>query len=135
MYSALLQDWITIRVSSGSTSITQSEADWASFQQYRDIVFWLDVRSLALAGGTDVLVSYETSPAKDESLFVPMVAAVSLSNIVGVTPTITRVLLSQNPAVPLSRWVRWRLSVAGTPTSDWGAMIRIHCSANAVGVM
>jgi hypothetical protein len=135
MYTYLLQDWTTLRVNSELTSFTQSEADWMSFQPYQDIVFWLDARSVILASAEDVLVSYETAPAKDESLFRPMVAAVSAAKAMSEAPIVTKVLLAQNPDVPLARWVRWKLTLRGAPQADWGATIRIHCAANAIGVL
>src|SRR4051794_20544573 len=117
MYGYILQDWITIRGNSAITTITQSEPDWLGLAAYQDIVFWLDCRELTLGGATNIQMNYETSPTKDDSLFVAMTAA---SNIAAATtPAVTKILLSQNPTVPLGRWVRWRLSVSGAATSSW----------------
>ena len=133
MYGYLLQDWTTIRGSTLQLSppgVTQSEGDWMSFQPYQDIVFWLEVKSVTLGGLTSVTLDYETAPAKDESLFVKMITTTTL------TAPINRqdkVLLAQNPTVPLSRWVRWRLTYVGTSTSEYGLCFRIFASANAVG--
>lgn len=135
MYSYLLQDWISLHLNPQQPSITQSEADWMSFQPYQDIIFWLDVRGVTLADAKDIFLAYETAPAKDEGLFLPMVEPVSLSNLVGGSPTVSKVILSLNPNVPLARWVRWRLFATGEPRADWGVTIRIHCAANAVGVL
>ena len=104
-----------------------------SFQPYGDIVLWLDTKAVTLAGLTSLTLAYETSPAKDESLFTPMVAAVTL--VAGTSPLITKVLVSQNPTVPLARYVRWRLIPTGTPTGEYGACFRIFASANAIGLV
>ncbi len=133
MYGYLLQDWLTIRGTQSGAAITQSEADWMSFQPYQDIVLWLEVKSVTLGGLTSITLEYQTAPAKDESLFVAMTTAITLS--AGSTPTITKVLLGQNPTVPLARWVRWKMIPNGTPTGEYGACFRIHCAANAVSAM
>jgi hypothetical protein len=133
MYGYILQDWITIRGTQSGVSIIQSEADWMSFQPYGDIVLWLDTKAVTLAGLTSLTIAYETSPAKDDSLFTPMVSAVTL--VAGTSPLITKVLVSQNPTVPLARYVRWKLIPNGTPTGEYGACFRIFASANAIGLV
>lgn len=135
MYGYLLQDWITIKGSQTGVTVTQTEADWMSFQAYQDIVFWLEVKSTILAGATSITLDYQTAPAKDESLFANMVTGVTL--VAGTAPVITKVLLGQNPTVPLARWARWKLTPNGTITAglEWGVCMRIHCAANAVGVI
>ncbi len=133
MYGYILQDWITIRGTQTGVNIIQSEADWMSFQPYSDIVFWLDTKAVSLAGLTSLTLAYETSPAKDDSLFTAMVAAVTLT--AGTSPAISKVLVSQNPTVPLARYVRWKLIPTGTPTGEYGACFRIFASANAIGLV
>lgn len=132
MYGYLLQDWITIRGSQTGVAIIQSEADWASFQPYSDIVFWLEVKSYVAGGLTSLTLDYETAPAKDESLFVKMITT---TNITAAVTRQDKVLLAQNPTVPLARWVRWKLTPNGTVSSEWGITFRIHCAANAVGAL
>lgn len=133
MYGYLIQDWLTIRGTQSGANVTQSEMDWLSFQPYQDAIFWLEVKSVTLGGLTSITLEYQTAPAKDESLFVAMTTAVTLA--AGTTPTITKVLLSQNPTVPLARWVRWKLFPNGTPSSEYGVCFRIHCAANAVAAL
>lgn len=139
MYGYLVQDWITIRGSSLQLSpptVTQSEADWMSFQPYQDIVFWLEVKSWTPGGLTSVTLDYETAPAKDESLFVKMVTTTAITAAVSRRD---KVLLAQITAasadVPLSRWVRWKLTWNGTSTAEYGVCFRIFASANAVGAL
>ena len=136
MYGYLLQDWLTTRATQ-NVAIAQSESDWMSFQAYQDIIFWLEVKSVTLGGLTSITLDFQTAPVKDESLFVAMVTGRTLnSGTAALTqPLIDRVLVSQNPTVPLARWVRWKLTPVGTPTGEWGACFRIHCAANAVGVL
>jgi hypothetical protein len=129
MYGYVLQDWITIRGTQSGVAIVQSEADWMSFQPYQDIVFFLDVKSVNLGGLTSLTLDYETSPVKDDTIFAKMITTATL------TTAITRqdkVLLSQNPTVPLARWVRWKLTPVGTPTGEYGVCFRLFCAANAV---
>lgn len=133
MYGYLLQDWLTIRGTQSGANITQSEVDWMSFQPYQDIVFWLDVKSVTLGGLTSITLEYQTAPAKDDALFTAMTTAVTLS--ASTTPTITKVLLAQNPTVPLARWVRWKVFPNGTPTGEYGTCFRVYCAANAVGTV
>ena len=139
MYGYLVQDWITIRGSTTGASpptVTQSEADWMSFQPYQDIVFWLEVKSWTAGGLDSVTLDYQTAPAKDESLFVKMITTAPI------TAAITRrdkVLLAQITAastdVPLARWVRWKLTWDGTAASEYGLCFRIHAAANAVSAL
>ncbi len=134
MYGYTLQDWITIRGGTTVTSITQGEQDWMGFAPYQDLVLWLDLREVTLGGATNLIFNYETAPTKDDILFTPMVSGPTITTVPA-SPTVTKVLLSQNPTVPLARWVRWRISVTGTATSSWDATFRILCAANACSVM
>ncbi len=130
MEGYLLQDWTTVRTSSSSSFIAQSEPEWLDLDDYRDIVFWLEVKAIVLGGASAVVVRYDTAPSKDELLFSSMI---SFPMAVVSTPTISKILESQNPTIPLCRWLRWRLQATG-PTADWGATFRIHCAANKAGL-
>lgn len=131
MYGYVLQDYVTIRGTTTGT-ITQSEADWMSFQPYSDIVFFLDVKSVNLAGLTSITLDYETSPVKDDAIFAKMVTTTALT---AATSRQDKVLLSQNPTVPLARWVRWKLTPTGSPTGEWGLCFRIFCAANGTHLL
>ena len=134
MYGYTIQDWITIRGATTIQQINMAEPDWVGFSAFEDIVFWLDVRevTIPLSAGT-VNVGYQTAPAKDEILFVNMATPVAISAALA-TPSITKVLLSQNPTVPLARWVRWQLNTSGTPTQTWDITFRILAAANAISM-
>ncbi len=136
MYSVVLQDWVTIRGGTTVTSVTQGENGWVGTAAYEDIVFWLDVREFTTGGATNLQMNFQTAPLKEDTLFTNMVAAVNLQlNVPGTTPIVpVKVLLSQNPTVPLARWVRWSLAPnGGTVTSAWDATFRILAACNAVG--
>jgi hypothetical protein len=134
MYGYILQDWITIRGNTTVTSIGQSESGWLGLAPFQDIVLWLDVREFSVGGATSLLMHYETAPTKDESLFTDMVTPVTVA--LSASPIVpTKILLAQNPTVPLGRWVRWRLTLNGTATSAWDATFRILACCNAVGAV
>jgi hypothetical protein len=127
VHGVLWQDWTTLRLTGTTNTVVQSEPLWLDVDDYRDIVFWLEVKQLALGGAGAVICAYQTSPSKDDALFLSMSAfPLGLTS----TPYLTKVLSAQNPTLPLSKWIRWRLYLAGTPTSEWGATFRIHCSLN-----
>ena len=128
MHGVLWQDWTTLRLTGATTTVTQSEPLWLDVDDYRDAVFWLECKQVSLGGASAVALAYETAPSKDEVLFRSMSILV-LS--VTTSPSIVRVLTAQNPTQPLSTWIRWRIFLSGTPTSEWGATLRLHCSLNA----
>jgi hypothetical protein len=129
VYSAQLQDWLTIYSEASVLTVTQSEPCWLATDAYRDIVFWLEVRDVTTGGGTVKLV-YETSPTKDEVFFGAMATALTLAP--SATPVLTPIIESLSPTLPLCTWVRWRLLVT-SPASRWGATFRIHCALNPNG--
>jgi hypothetical protein len=135
MYGYILQDWITPIIDTAAIEVVQSESDWMSFQPFQDIVFWLEARSVANGGANSIRLHYETSPSKDFHLFQSM-TSVELVSGQGIQVTVSPVIMnSPNTPVPLARWVRWRLERVGDATQNWGACFRIHCAANAVGVL
>jgi hypothetical protein len=86
--------------------------------------------SVEFGGGDLILLSYETAPAKDESLFGLMTSAPALYP--SATPIVTPVLRSGGGRV--GQWVRWRLWQGNTmPTETWSVTFRLHCALNAVG--
>jgi hypothetical protein len=127
MRAFVLQDWVTIRGASTVTSIIQMEPNYGQLDAFQDAIFWLQVSEVTTGAGT-ITMNYETAPLKDESLFAAMATA-GISTVAMTPPTITKVLLSTNPTVPLSRWVRWRLSQTGA-TSAWDLTFRVLLVAN-----
>ena len=117
MDGMLIQDWLTTRLAYNVTSLTQGESEWLDLSQYQDLTLWLEVSFAALATGvTSLSFAYETSPTKDEALFVPA-ATSSLLTAALSSPQIRTVILASNPTYPLARWLRWKLSAAGSGSS------------------
>ncbi|MGO9837504.1 MAG: hypothetical protein ACLP1X_25210 [Polyangiaceae bacterium] len=127
MRAFVLQDWLTIRGASTVTSVIMNETQYAQLDAYQDAIFWLQVSEVTLGGAAAVTLNYETAPLKDESLFSSMATA-PITTVAMSPPTITKVLLSQNPAVPLSRWVRWRL--VQSSSTGWDVTFRLLLVAN-----
>lgn len=124
----LLQDWVTIEGTAATSPVSQSATRWLNLEGYTDAIFWLEVQSLSVSG-TELYMNYETAPASDPTLFTPMVSEFLMT--LSVTPTITKVLLSQNPTLPVTGLVRWRIrqNAAGA----WRITFRIHCLGKRKG--
>lgn len=122
MESCLLQDWITVKAQDASpaTTVTQSAHQYVDLGRFEDLVFYLDVRRYTGAGG--VIVSYETSPTKQDSFFLAMIAPITIS---AVGLRVDRAFFA-TAAVPPARYVRWRLSTGG---GAWDATFRIWMTA------
>lgn len=123
MRSLLMQDVITIR-GSGTTPVVQSEVDWLDLTAYGDAVFWIEILELTLPGSGFVSLSFETAPAKQESLFVAMetMALTAVSSKVQVR----KVLMNAAGGVPLARFLRWKL--AGSVAGTWDVTFRVYVS-------
>lgn len=130
MYGYVLQDWITIRGASTTSTIIQNESDWMGFSSFQDIGFWIDVREFSTAG--TLTLNLQTSPTKDEVLFQPL-SNCSLTVAVTNPPpllngtALPKSILATNPGVPLSTWVRWSLS---NSSGAWDITFRILAQAN-----
>lgn len=130
MDGLVLQDWTTTRGQGGAgiTTVIQSESAWLDLAAYRDIVAWLDVREASADAGVTVQLTFQTAPAKDESLFVAMASPVNLSAGLIVVP-----MLAPLAAAPLSRYLRWRLSPSATTATPWDVTFRCIVAANRPG--
>lgn len=131
MYGYVLQDWITVRGTT-TTPFLQNECDWLGFSSFQDIAFWIDIREFTVAAGT-LTMALQTAPTKDDVLFQTL-SGCSITVAVQ-TPFLTagavpRNILSTNPAIPLSTWVRWVLTASSAGT--WDCSFRILASANRV---
>ncbi len=124
MHSFMLEDWLTIRGIASSTTV-QSEDQWLDLSPYQDLLVWVDCREFT---GTTPQISIQTAPTKDESL---MTTCIGPNNLTTSGVQVYKLLLSQNPTVPLGRWVRW--SITG-PAAAWDATLRILVSANSPGM-
>ena len=136
MHDFVLQDFTTIR-GAYNVSVTQSESSWLDLEEYEDLIVWLDIREITLPTGTSasVTLNLQTAPIKDEYLFVNMVTG--YTNTTGAPPTsaqIFKVILAQNPTVPLGRFVRWQIvPTVNGGSAVWDMTFRILCCANQVG--
>jgi hypothetical protein len=137
MFGFVLQDWNTIRGNNtAGITINQNESDWMGFSSFQDMVFWIDIREATFSSAT-INLALQTSPSKDDVLFQTMYNASLVS--AGWSPglvlvggsTLPRVILAQNPTVPLATWVRWQLTQSGA-TAPWDLTFRILVSANRV---
>jgi hypothetical protein len=129
MYCFVMQAWTTIRGQSTVTTINQTENCWLDLSPYQDIVAWLDCKEVSAGtGGTNVQIAYQTAPTKDDSLFVSVVAAANVA-----TGVATTIMLKDVVANPLGRWLRWQLTVTGSPSTAWDATFRVFIAANIVG--
>lgn len=127
MYCYTFQDWITIRGQSTTVSpITQSEYRWFDLTPFQDLVAWLEVKEVTT--NPNIALAYQTSPTKDDSLFVALTTAVTLSTSpsVQVTP-----MLAATVSNPLARWLRWQITASSG--SPWDATFRILVAANSPG--
>jgi hypothetical protein len=129
MHGYTLQDWTTIRGAAGALTMTQEENGWLDLTPYQDVVFWVDVKS-ALVTATMTL---QTSPSKDDALFLPLASGVVLPPGGNAAPTVVSALMvtALSPNVPLARWVRWQLVGSSGP---WDVTFRILASANSPGM-
>jgi hypothetical protein len=137
MHSFVLQDFVTIRGSSTTLTISQSESEWAELGPFEDIVAWIDVREVTLSGAASIAINLQTAPLKDEFLFVTMESSPLTVTGALTTPSVRKMLLSQatggsGAPVPLGKFFRWQLLATGA-TTTWDVMFRIVCCANAVG--
>ncbi len=121
MHTFILQDYATIRGNS-STTITQNESAWLDLTPYQDLVFWIDTRELTGA----VTCRLQTSPTKDEAMFLDIIASFALAVTVTQKPALLGVA-----TVPIARYLRW---VLVGPASTWDATLRIYVAANSPGM-
>lgn len=119
----VLQDWVTID-GNGIGAFTQARSAWLDFQRFSDATFWLEVRAVTNPSGGNVTLDYETAPAADESLFQSMS---SITLAASSTPVVRTVQSSINAAVPIGRWIRWKLR--GTQAGSWSVTFRVLATA------
>jgi hypothetical protein len=138
MHHFVLQDFTTIRGTSTTLTITQSESSWHDLSHYEDLVAWLDIREITLGNAASISFNLQTAPIKDEYLFVNMETTPFQATIALTAPkvrviTLAQLALSSSPvAVPLGKFVRWQLLATGC-SSTWDATFRIILAANEVG--
>lgn len=126
MHTFILEDWLTVR-GPGSDTITQDEGRWLDLEAFQDAVLYLECRNSTSGGGAPT-ITFQTSPAKDESLFQSCATA---SLTASSTPQVVPVLLA-SAATPLARFLRWQ--IAGAVGGTWDATFRLIVAANSPGM-
>ncbi len=132
MHTFVLQDWTTIRGSSSGAglAIAQSEKGWLDLTPFQDLFAWVDVRELT----GSVNLFFDTSPTEDENFFVSMTGATGVTGgaltITTPAPAIVK-LPMLTAAVPLARFLRWRVTGSASP---WDVTMRIVVAANSPGM-
>ena len=135
MHTFLLQDWVTLRGSGSSSpvisSLTQSEDGYLDMSGYSDVVVWFDVKDVVLGTGmTGITLDFQTAPTKDDAYFRAMATGISLTaSSPSATPGVFLALMN-SASIPVSRWLRWKLTAAGTPSTAWSVTIRMFVSAS-----
>jgi hypothetical protein len=132
MRGVLLVDWLTLRGTSSTTSVIQSDADYLDLSAYQDFTAWVEIEDFAAGGATAPTLWLETAPLKDEILFTPAGGTqTSVALAVGLT-TVTNVLNAPlADQVPLARWLRWRIALTGA-SSNWSVTFRVHVAVHSV---
>lgn len=113
------------------TEIIQSAFFELDTTPYENLVLWAEVISITLGGAASVEINYETQPyatGAAQDLWVPMIAPITLV----VTPPITpsKILIAQNPLVPVGTKTRFRLTRTGVAVANWGATLEINGTAS-----
>jgi len=132
MHAFVLEDWLTIR---GGTSavITQEETHWLDLEAFQDVIIYLECREASPIGGTLATIAFQTAPAKQETMFQPLVSqSISFGTPAGgatALQVIPALLLSA--ANPLARYLRWQIT---GPAAAWDATFRVLVAANSPGM-
>ncbi len=112
MFSAILQDWITLQAQNGSATFTlpvnQSASNWLDLAPFEDVCLLL---SVAQAAGAATL-TYQTAPIQDDGMFVSLA---SVPVAVSSQPTLTWIP-RQGSSPGLARFLRWQLTVGPSST-------------------
>jgi hypothetical protein len=117
----MLCDWTTVG-GSGFTILRQTAEKYVDALTCKDVTVFLEVAEVTNAP----LLYVETSPMRDERLFVSMLG--TFLPTVGVAVNVVRYESATNP---LARYVRWR--VVGTGSGDFSMTFRIWLALNESG--
>lgn len=115
--SMILQDWTVVQGQNASTTVTMPADRWVDLGGFVDVMFFTEISSYT--GGYSGEIEFQTSPTRDESLFLTM-DSVSFSEGV---PAI-KIVRFATATTPLSRWVRWKVSATGATTNRWDVSFR-----------
>lgn len=121
MHTLILQDWTSI-AGVATAAVTQDETLWLDLAPFQDVVIYIDVRE---STGSPT-ITFETSPAKDDSLFQILTSSAMTA---GSAPRVLRATMLGS-AIPLARYLRWKVS----SSSGWDASFRAIVAANSPGM-
>ncbi len=124
MHSFVLQDWITIRGTTGAV-ITQGESGWLDLAPYQDVSFYIDIREFSPSAGNMV---FETAPIKEDVLFQAMLSSIAFTT----APTNPYRVPITTASCPVARYVRWKLT--GPASTPWDITFRVVLAATALGL-
>lgn len=101
-HSILLQDWIHLQ---GPLEMVQDDTAWLDLAPFTDVVLYTSIKHFS---GTALRLHYQSSPSHDATLFGDVA-----TRVISATGDrfIDKVVFS-SAADPLSRWLRWRISVS-----------------------
>ena len=134
MINLTLQD--LVRIDSATANYTQPDSGWVGVVWVQDATFWVDVRDLTVPQGATLSLFLETAPERDDELFraAPMVAGgTNLTALTTPDVVIVKVLLNQDPNVPVGRWIRWRLELDQQGAFDVTLRILACCNPSGGG--
>lgn len=134
MQGFLMQDWTTLRLNFGQNTLVQTEANWLDLAAYQDAVVWLDLREASLATGhTSLQFAYETAPTRDDGIFRAAASSPTFTATLPATlPDVQKIVMAN--AIPLARFLRWKLIAAGTGSAGVSDVtFRLTVAANMVG--
>jgi hypothetical protein len=119
----LLQDWVTIAGNPQIASVTQGADAWFDLGAHEDVLFYLEVKELT---NTPVM-NYQTSPAPQDSLFLPVVTPFSVASGVRADAALFAYALT-----PPARYLRWQLTSSNL-SLNWHVTFRILMAAYSLG--
>jgi hypothetical protein len=124
MFTFVLQDWIAV-ASTGVADVIQTQDDWLDLSPFQDVFLYVSCTEVSTTSA--VHLTFETSPTADAALFVAIATQLTLTG--GVISTVQAPMLQA--AVPIARYLRWRLSCAVGP---YDATFRVVVAANSPGM-
>jgi hypothetical protein len=124
MHSFILQDWTTIRGTTGAT-IYQGEAGYLDLAPYQDVSFYLDIREFT---GSTPQIGFETAPFKEDVLFKDMIAPFNVL----LSPANPYRIPITTSSTPVARYVRWKL--IGPAVTPWDVTFRVLVAADGLGL-
>lgn len=121
----LLQDYLTLRGTTATTVVRQTESDWLTLEGVRDMTAWIHVSQANTEAA--FRIDLETSPTADENLF----QAVTQTSVGtgGVFVAVSRARQVTGALVPLARFLRWSV-VTQTPSANWALTFRVFVCLN-----